>query len=668
MRFSLKYKIYLNIFLYIGIISLGVMAQIQEKQLSNGLTVLVREISNQPFVSVFALVKTGAATEGEYLATGISHFLEHMLFKGTEKRKVLEIPKRVQELGGRINASTSQDYTIYTITIPTEYVREAIEILSDMLQNAIFDKDEIKKERTVVHQEMNLIKDDLDRQEYSFINQSIYYKHPYRYPVIGYKDLFNQINRKDIIKYYKKKYIPNNTIFSIVGSVRGSIVKEYVEQFTKDWKRGEYQVRNLPQENKQIYYKEKRKQYKGVYKRFAFVYKTIPLLHQDLYALDVLAMILGQGKSSRLYDELYTRKQMIHNITTYSYTPEDQGNFVIKGQTSKNNIKEIQKKIRKEINNIQRQSVTLLELEKSKKSILKQYIFNHQKTSDMAWSQSMDKSMTGDKDFSRKYVTGINKVTSDDIQRVAKEYLNKEQLTRIILDPEQEIKTKKRKYFTEEIEKIELSNGIRILLKQDNYRPIISTRIVMQGGLMYEQFKQKGISNLMINLWVKEIEGKTIENLLNEIEDNAISVRSFSGRSSMGIEIESLSTESDRNLDLLIDFLKKPTFPEKELEKIKKSVKRGFEQRREDIINYMHYYLKQNIFQKKHPYRYDTIGKQDHIDKINQKHIIKYYNKMAVSSNIVISIFGDFNKERVKKKLLLRLNNIEKKRIRSKIL
>ena len=187
--------------------------------LDNGLTVLIQEMPDNPMVSIYALVKAGSTTEGKYLGTGISHFLEHMIFKGTEQRQVGEIASQIQALGGTINASTTFDYTIYTITVPTEVFSTALEIMADALMNSKLDPVELEKERQVILGEMRLHHDNPGERLSDLVFQNVYLRHPYRYPIIGFEPLFKQISRDDIWDYYRSLYAPNNIILSIAGGV-----------------------------------------------------------------------------------------------------------------------------------------------------------------------------------------------------------------------------------------------------------------------------------------------------------------------------------------------------------------------------------------------------------------------------------------------------------------
>lgn len=220
--------------------------------LDNGLTVLMTEMPGSSTVSLYALVKTGSSVEGRFLGTGISHFMEHMLFKGTERRGVGDIPREVQALGGNINAMTGMDHTVYTLTLPAEHFAEGLDILADMLTHARFDAEEIDKEREVVNSEIRLYRDRPDRVLSEHALATVYQQHPYGVPVIGYEELLAGVTREDFLNYYHERYAPNNMVLSIAGRIDPEAVLNQTRAAFKDFERRPYYTRNLLPEPEQI--------------------------------------------------------------------------------------------------------------------------------------------------------------------------------------------------------------------------------------------------------------------------------------------------------------------------------------------------------------------------------------------------------------------------------
>jgi len=297
--------------------------------LDNGLTVIISEMPSSPVVSVYALVKTGSATEGKFLGTGISHFLEHMLFKGTHGRSVGELASRIQAVGGTINAATSFDYTIYTITVPYESFNVAIDILSDMLMNATMEADEVERERKVIFGEMRMRSDNPSSKLSELVFKNVYIRHPYRHPIIGYESLLAKVTGEDLVEHYQRNYTPNNIIISVAGNIDEQIILSKVKEVFKNFKRARSITRNLPIEPQQISGRRYEEEYSTKLTRLSMAFSGISLLHKDLYALDVLANILGQGRSSRLYLDIYKEKNLVHSISASDYTPIDTGIFDI---------------------------------------------------------------------------------------------------------------------------------------------------------------------------------------------------------------------------------------------------------------------------------------------------------------------------------------------------
>src|SRR4051812_33911847 len=184
--------------------------------LENGLVIIVREDPSAPVVSAQAWCKSGSIDEGKWLGAGMSHMLEHMLFKGTTTRPGGRIDQEVQDAGGYMNAYTSFDRTVYWINVPNTGANVAIDILSDIMQNATLPADELAKELDVIRREMDMNHDDPRRRASRRLFETAYTRSPYRFTIIGYPDIFNELKPDDITAYYRSRYAPNNIFFVIV--------------------------------------------------------------------------------------------------------------------------------------------------------------------------------------------------------------------------------------------------------------------------------------------------------------------------------------------------------------------------------------------------------------------------------------------------------------------
>src|SRR6266403_4950292 len=200
----------------------------------NGLTLIIREDHSAPVVSAQAWCKAGSVDEGRWLGAGLSHVLEHMLFKGTTIRPGSRIDQEVQDAGGYMNAYTSFDRTVYHIDVPSTGSRVAIDILCDIMQNATLPPEEMEKEKQVIVREMDMNVDDPNRRASRRLFETAYVKSPYRFTVIGYPDIFNELKPDDIHNYYREKYAPNNVFYAIAGDVKHEeVVGQIREAYAK---------------------------------------------------------------------------------------------------------------------------------------------------------------------------------------------------------------------------------------------------------------------------------------------------------------------------------------------------------------------------------------------------------------------------------------------------
>src|SRR2546421_5554493 len=206
----------------------------QKTVLPNGLTVIVQEDHSAPVASVQAWCATGSVNEDEHLGAGLSHILEHMLFKGTKTRSTNAIAQKIQDVGGYINAYTSFDRTVFWIDAPKDGTSIALEVLADAMMNSTLPVEEYAKEQEVIRREFAMGMDDPDRMAGQLLFATAYQRHPYRLPVIGLLDVFNQLTRDQVVEYYRSRYVPNNLTFIVVGDIEPDAVCQQLDNFFHD--------------------------------------------------------------------------------------------------------------------------------------------------------------------------------------------------------------------------------------------------------------------------------------------------------------------------------------------------------------------------------------------------------------------------------------------------
>src|SRR5829696_1933466 len=281
--------------------------------LDNALTLIIREDKSAPVVSAQAWCRAGSIHEDKWLGAGLSHVLEHMLFKGTSNRGPGVIDKQVQDEGGYMNAYTSFDRTVYHIDVPNTGATVAIDILCDIMMNAALPADELEKEMDVIRREMDMNQDDPRQKSARRLFEVAYTRSPYRFTVIGYPDIFNDLKREDIFDYYKEKYAPNNVFFVVVGDINATEVEDQIRTSFAKSKTRPMPAFQLADEPKQVAPREIIEEAAVELGHSHFSWHIPDVRHPDMPLIDVLATLLGNGRSSRLFQRV-REKGLVNSV------------------------------------------------------------------------------------------------------------------------------------------------------------------------------------------------------------------------------------------------------------------------------------------------------------------------------------------------------------------
>jgi len=622
--------------------------------LDNGLTIITKEDHSSALVAIEARIGSGSTTEEEFTGSGISHFVEHMLFKGTAIRRVGEIDKEIKSLGGSMNAFTSHDYTGYRITVPSQHFKKAMSILKDALFNSSFDARELEKERNVILKEIKLNRDEPARYLSRLLWSTAFRTHPYQHPVIGYEALFRKLTRKDLLKYYKRMYVPNNITLAVVGDLDMELAYRDIKNDFQNVERGILVDIKRASEHKQISKRELKKTEEIKLAYFGLGYRSTSIFSKDLFALDVLAAILGEGTSSRLNQTLYREKELVYSIGAWNYTPMDPGLFIISGVTEPEKVEKTLEEISHQLDVIKKDGIGEDELTKAKNSALSSYIFSRQTVSGQASDLVASELITGDYNFSKRYVEGIDSVELEDIKRVASRYLNEESVSQITILPKgagsQTASELKKDVSSYKIQRFTLPTGMIVLLREDHRLPLVSIKAVFAGGLRTENAANNGICNLMATMLLKGTDSKSERDISNIMESMGGNIGYISGKNSFGITMDFLSRDLDTSIKLSKDILLNSNIPEDILEREKNSVLAAIKSEEDDIYQYSARLLKENLF-KLHPYKFRTIGKAESIKNIKREDVVNYYNRWCRPNNMVLAVFGDIKPQDVLEKI-----------------
>lgn len=611
--------------------------------LPNGLTVLLQEDHSAPVVSVQAWVHTGSIHEGAHAGAGLSHLLEHMLFKGTETRTTSQIAQSVQDEGGTINAYTSFDRTVYWIDVPKAGLSTAIELLADACMNSTLPPEEFVKEQEVIRREFAMLADDPDRVNSQQLFASAYREHPYRHPVIGHLDVFNALTRDEVFAYYKARYVPNNITFVVVGDMESTAVRGQLEMLFAPHARRALPAIYLPPEPPQLGRREAHLEFPTELSRFVLSWHIPGITHPDVPALDVLAVVLGEGRSSRLYRQLRERQGLAHSVSAFSYVPAQPGLFGVEGTTDPAKRPEAEAAALAMIADIQRDAIAAPELEKAKKLVLSNQLNALVTMRGQASDLGSNWLLTGNLDFSRDYLESIQRVQVEDIARVARLYLGEDQVTVSTLDPAgvagsaAVVGTPR---VAGEIQRFELSNGLRLLVREDPRLPLVYLDAVFRGGLLAETAADNGLTRLFSRCLLKGTASRTAEQIADEVESVGGSIGSDAGNNSFGVSLEVMQPETAHGLELLADILLHANFPAESLERERSVQIAAIKSEDEHVTSLARNLLREKMFSG-HPYALRSSGSPEALESLVREDLVAFQRRFVVARNGVIAVFGN---------------------------
>ncbi len=634
-------------------------APVRRTVLDNGLVVITKEDHRAPVVSVQVWVRTGSIHEGDRLGAGLSHILEHMLFKGTPSRPVSQFARDVEAIGGSTNAYTNYDRTVYYIDAPADGNRPgtnhgtmtALEILADSIQNSTLDATEYEREMEVVRREQAMGNDDPNRRLFKLLYSTAYTQHPFRHPVIGYREVYDRFGREAALDYYRKRYAPNNMHVVVVGAIDATKVEAKVRDLFKDYKRAAIAPVFLPPEPAQTGPRRRDEEMPTLtLSRVQIGFHTVNVRHPDAPALDVLAIVAGDGRSSRLYRELREKLKLVHSIGAYSNTPAEPGLFAISLSCDADKRADAETASLAELRKFSNPLITTDELRKAIQKSVADNLASRKTMSGQASDFGNSELIVDDPLFSDHYLEALKRVTREDVRRVARAYLRDENRTIVSLNPPNTLKKAEiatAKHVDPEIQKIEFPNGMKLLIREDHRLPFVNLVTVCKGGLLAETEESNGVTALMASTLVKGTKSRSAEQIADAIESVGGSLSASGGQSSFSISAEVLGENFDLGFDLWSDVILNPTFPADALERERVSQLASIRQQQEAIMTVAGQTLRQSIFGT-HPYRFDAIGTEASVKKLTREHVAKFHQTYCAPNNMVIAIFGDVNAARVR--------------------
>ncbi len=403
--------------------------------LDNGLRVILAPMAG--FKSASAIVLFGAGSRYETKKTvGLSHFLEHMFFKGTKKRPTaIQVATEIDAMGGVNNAFTSKEHTGYFIKAASTHIEHILEILSDMLHNSLFKAEEFERERNVILQELHMRHDDPKIRVLDLVEEVVLgVDQPLGWDTGGYPKIIAKQTRDQMISYVNERYFPNNMVLVVAGSYERDAVLEAIKKYYGQTK--EKKVTNfLPYVDRQTKLQIEVDKRKIRQAAVAVAFKGLSRFDDDRYALDVMTAILGGGMSSRMFDEVREKRGLAYYVRTGCEYYHDAGVFVTYSGIDLPKVEEALKVIVHEYARIRDERVGEKELSKSKESIKGQMALGFEDSLNVAQFYGFGELLENRIDTFEEEIANIDKVTVADIARVAKRIIRRDKMSLAVVGP-----------------------------------------------------------------------------------------------------------------------------------------------------------------------------------------------------------------------------------------
>ncbi len=615
--------------------------------LPNGLTVVVQQDKAYPLAAYQAVVRTGSATEGPYAGSGISHVVEHLLFKGTARRPVGAVEQEARSYGGTSQGFTTYDTTSYQLIVNKEYWSEAADLLVDALFSPSMDPEEFNKELQVVLRELRMGKDDPDHIAWDLLFENAYRVHPYRMPIIGYEPLLKKLTREDAVAYHHSRYVPNAMVIGVAGDVDPEAAIRRIEQLTANIPTGSFLPETAPEEPLPIAPREISQEADVELGMATIGFPSVGIGHPDLFSLDLLSWILGGGRGSRL-DRALKETGKVNSIRCSNYTPQHPGLFMVSMRMDPAKMAQAVQAVFDQGTRAQREPFYPAEIESAKKALLHGYLAQRQTVTEQASDIAGYETLVGDPTFPFRYIEGIQEVTSEDLKRVALEYLKPERATVVKIFPRGTGQAVTSSAVSHEsaakVEKVIMPNGLKVLLRSDKRLPLVAFQVSFLGGVRAETEKNNGISTLLSRMLLRGTRTKTASEITDLMKQMGGQLTSFSGRNSVGIGFEVVSSESAKAASLLTELLCEPTFPSDELEKERRVLLAELKQKEEDPFPWGVKRLMATLFAV-HPYRLDPSGDTAAVSNLKREDLEEFYRRIRDPEGMVVSVSGDFHRD-----------------------
>jgi zinc protease len=626
---------------------------VERTVLPNGLTLLVKSDRSAGLASVQVWVRTGSIHEGGQLGAGLSHFLEHMLFKGTTRRTGREISATVQANGGYINAYTTFDRTVYYIDLPSEHLEVAVDVLADAVLHSTLPEDEVVREKDVILREIAMTRDDPENRLWDALFATAFREHPYRQPIIGHEDVFSAADRNALLDYYRERYVPNNMVVVIAGDVGTAEARASVERHFGGAPRSRLAPVLVPAEPLQLGPRSLHRFENVEIVRAELAWPIPGLTDPSAPVLDLLSLVLGGGESSVLWQEIREKRRLVHSIGASSWNPGSSGLFCISFTCDAGKRAEAEAAILRVLASYcVPRKFKPQQIRKAYRQSVVGEINTCKTMSGQASRLGIAEVVVGDLEFSRTYFDRLRRVGAGDLGRALKAYLLPDRLISVSLEPESagkaagQAKAATSPSDRPDFEELRLSNGARILYQQDRRLPNLHLRLVVHGGPSSEAAGRRGSSALLATLLSKDTRRRSAAEVARRIEEVGGSFGAYSGDNTLGMAAEVLPPDAERALGLIADAVLTPSFRPETLAIERDAQLAGLREENDDVVAFARRLLRRKFFGK-HPLAFSAMGDEQGVAATEPGDLAALWKRLLVGPGVVLSVAGDFEPARL---------------------
>jgi zinc protease len=642
------------------------LGKIESLRLDNGLGIFSSANKTAPTVSVQAWVATGSLHEEKMTGSGISHFLEHMVFQGTKKFSREQIVSSIDSAGGKINAYTSYCSTVFLADASSSFFGPTADIISDLVMNPVFPEAEFKKEKDVISRERAMRSDDPDCVLSEKFMRTMFTVNPLRHPIIGYDNMILAVTREQMLAYHDIRYRPENVFFVVCGDISHTEVFDFFTKKCDRWENKTFYDNPIPKEPPQKCLRESRFTFRDPLARTAVGFHAPNALDSRSTVFDVLGFILGGDSSSRLVRKIQNEKELALNIECGQYVSPWNGAFLVSASSEPGKTEALKTAVFEELRAIsKKRPPQKKELDRTIAQLSVNFIRSLRYPDSV--SELIGKSVLyyGNPSYALKYIDELKKITPRQIIEISSEFIKTENCSIVELVPEETEKlllsrsngTKSKS--EKKMSMIKKDKLPREIVYSDGTLPLIDIVFIFQGGTICETKADAGISSLLASCLRTGTKKYSESKLAELMDNNAVSVTISTGYNTVAISAAAHKDKLNRAIEILSQIISAPTFPRPQFSREVQRETNAIQSEKLSPMKAASDAVKTALYGE-HPYSLNSEDIINSIPQLSAKNLSDFFSLKCLSpAKTVAGIVGDIDRKKAEKKLTALLETVD---------